>query len=74
MERSSDVVFALKNRYAGLPPLLLSRSIERARNEVELFDILDTVPGTFPLVWSSHHRRWLACDLLNLPTQGPLFS
>ena len=74
MERVSDIVSALKNRYAGLSPLLLSRSIERARTEVELFDILDTVPGEFPLAWSINQRRWLTCELLSLPTNGSLYS
>ena len=67
MDQSSKVVLALKKRYANLPPLLLSRSIERARDEVELFDILDTVPQEFPLMWLNDQRRWVACEVLSMP-------
>ena len=64
---NSDIVSVLKSRYANLPPLLLSRSIERARNETELFDILDGVPDELPLVWSIEERRWKTCELVILP-------
>ena len=64
---NSDIVSVLKRRYANLPPLLLSRSIERARNETELFDILDGVPDELPLVWSIEERRWKTCELVILP-------
>ena len=63
----SGIVFTLKNRYAHLYPTLVSRSIERAQNETELFDILDTVPLSLPVRWDHHSRRWVNCDLYNLP-------
>ena len=70
MNETSEVVSALRKRYADLPPLLLSRSIERARDEAELFDILDCVPEEFPLVWLSDKRRWETCGLVPMPSQG----
>ena len=69
MDGSSDIVSALKKRYANLPPLLLSRSIERAKNEVELFDILETVPVGLPLLWCNTRRRWVLCKLIPHPTK-----
>ena len=67
MDSTNDIVCALKKRYAGYPPLLLSRSVERAKDETELFDILDVVPKEFPLIWSNDERRWVTCDLIQLP-------
>ena len=64
---SSEVVSALKKRYANLPPIVLARSLERARTEAELFDVLDTVPSEFPICWDSEERRWVSTDLLPIP-------
>jgi len=63
----SDIVLALKKRYSHLPPLLFSRSAERARNETELFDILDTVPDAFPLAWDDREGRWVRGCLFSVP-------
>jgi len=63
----NDVVLAIKKRYSTLHPLLVSRSIERAKDEYELFDILDSVPDELPLVWCQERRRWVVCDLISLP-------
>jgi hypothetical protein len=48
----------LKVRYAGLYPLIFHRSIEHARNETELFDILDSFPSEFPVAWDEKERKW----------------
>ncbi len=57
------VVDALKRRYAALPPLLVHRSVERAASDGDLFDILDTVPAKYPVVWDEAARRWVPADL-----------
>lgn len=48
----------LRKRYAHLHPLIFHRSVERARNDVELFDILDSCPTDFPIIWDIDERRW----------------
>ena len=48
----------LRERYHDVHPLLFHRSVERAKNDVELFDILDTIPD-FPLTWDEQVRRWM---------------
>lgn len=62
------IVLSLKNRYSHLHPLVLSRSIERAIDESELFDILDTYPHTSPVSWDSNKRRWVKTKLVRVPT------
>ena len=62
----SVVVDKLKERYAHLDPLLVHRSVEKAKTAGELFDILDTVPDQKPVVWNSQSRRWETTDDLTL--------
>ena len=53
-----SVIETLRVRYAHVHPLLFHRSVERARDAAELFDILDTMPVEFPIVWSNRQHRW----------------
>jgi len=58
-DKQRDVLVKLKERYKTVHPVLFERILERAKNEVELFDILDTLPTTLPLVWDMEKRRFL---------------
>ncbi len=58
------IVNKLLERYNRLHPLVLHRSVERARTVGELFDLLDTFPDEFPVVWNEETRRWQTVDLL----------
>ena len=53
---SESMVSKLVKRYI--------RSVEKAKNASELFDILDTIPAC-PLRWYEDQRRWKTTDLLN---------
>jgi hypothetical protein len=57
-----DVQKALKERYAHLHPLIFQRSLEKAENNTELFDILETVPDKYPIVWDDKKRVWVFTD------------
>lgn len=48
----------LKKRYPNLHPLILYRSIERAKNSSDLFEILETIPEKPPIVWDEDKRCW----------------
>lgn len=50
---------SLKKRYSHLHPLVLQRSIERAENLSELFDILESVPKKPPFSWDEGSRAWI---------------
>jgi len=54
----------LKDRYVNVHPLVFHRSKGYAKSNGDLFDILDTIPETYPLVWDSSQRRWTTTDLL----------
>ncbi len=58
----NEVQQALKKRYAHLHPLLFQRSLEKARTDGELFDMLDTFPQEFPVVWDEADRTWKQTD------------
>ena len=53
-----NAIEKLRERYPNLHPLIFHRSIERAKSMVELFDILETVPKNFPIVWCEKNNRW----------------
>lgn len=54
---SKELVENLKARY-NVHPLIFSRSVSRARSDTDLFDILDSIPDSFPIVWSDDDHRW----------------
>ena len=56
------LISKLKERY-DVHPLIFHRSVERAKTAGDLFDILDTIPNKFPLIWNEKERRWLNTDL-----------
>jgi len=53
---------ALRNRYPDVHPLIFQRSVEKAKTNGELFDILETIPQEFPLVWCEEKRVWEYTD------------
>lgn len=59
MQIDEDSASNFKKRYAHLHPLLVHRSIERAKNLVDLFEILEQVPKKYPVVWNEETRSWV---------------
>lgn len=57
-----EVQEALKIRYAHLHPLIFQRSLEKAASNGELFDILESVPEAYPVLWDDGRRRWVHTD------------
>jgi hypothetical protein len=64
-----QVVAKLKVRYSHLHPLLFHRSVERAKSNGDLFDILDTAPKTFPIKWCDRESRWVEVDDLYIVSE-----
>lgn len=58
-----DVVEGLRNHF-GVHPLLFHRSLEKATSQGDLFDILDTIPKQYPLIWDDEKHQWVSSDLL----------
>lgn len=65
--RKMDAIqLSLKERFKYIPEILFYRSLERAKTNGELFDILDSFPTQYPVVWDDHQRRWVHTeDLLH---------
>jgi len=57
----ANVVAKLKERYPNLHPMIFHRSVERAKSLGNLFDILETIPDGFPLIWSDSQGCWIIC-------------
>ena len=55
----STVVEKLKLRYPDMHPLIFHRSVEHAKTNGELFDILESYPNKYPLVWCEVTSRWI---------------
>ena len=51
------IVDKLRKKYSDLHPLLFQRSVERAKSNGDLFDIVDTVPDKYPLSWDEKENR-----------------
>lgn len=49
----------LKKRYENLHPLIFHRSVEKAKDLGELFEILEGIPPSPPLSWDESKRRWV---------------
>lgn len=58
----SGTIGKLRARYSFLHPVLFQRSVEKARSNTELFDILDSVPKEHPLIWCEKECRWLTAN------------
>jgi hypothetical protein len=58
MTQITKITEALKQRYSNLHPLIYKRSFEYAKDEVELFDILDSIPDEYPINWNEELRCW----------------
>jgi hypothetical protein len=56
------VVSKLKERYPNLHPMIFHRSVERSKNLGHLFDVLETIPEGFPLIWCDVESRWMICN------------
>lgn len=52
------VQHALKQRYSDIHPLVFQRSLEKANSNGELFDILESLPKKYPMIWCEEDRRW----------------
>lgn len=56
--KQADIVTGLYERYKHVPRVLFMRSFSLAKTEVELFDILETIPQGMPMVWDNTIKRW----------------
>ena len=52
----------LKDRYPHIHPLIFHRTVEKARNSVELFDILEGFTNQYPLIWDNDLYNWVITD------------
>lgn len=57
---TEEITQKLRERYPDLPPMIFHRSMERAKSDGDLFDILDSFPKIYPVVWSDTAYRWLS--------------
>jgi hypothetical protein len=57
----------LRERYSDIHPLIFHRSVEKTNSPSELFDILDSFPHDYAVVWNETDRRWVTTkDLVQI--------
>ena len=61
-----EVQKALRKRYPNIHPLMFQRSCEKAKSNGELFDILESIPDQYPVVWNDEKKEWAKTDLLQV--------
>jgi hypothetical protein len=59
-----DVQKALKTRYSHIHSLIFLRSLERVVTNGQLFDVLETIPEEYPIIWNQNALKWETTDLL----------
>lgn len=67
----SHIVKNLREKYASIHPLVFQRSLERAKDASELFDIISLFPNDYPIIWDDEKRRWVKTED---PTQLTKFN
>jgi hypothetical protein len=60
----NDVQIALRERYSKIHPLLFHRCVERTKSNGELFDMLESLPEEYPIVWDEESKSWISTNLL----------
>lgn len=56
--QDDDFILMLEKRYASIHLLVIKRSLDRAHDIHELFEILESVPKKPPFSWDENSRRW----------------
>jgi hypothetical protein len=64
-----DFVENLRLRYKNVHPLIFQRSVERSKSKVDLFDILEGIPDSYPLHWSEKDHKWVTDSPFKVPEQ-----
>ena len=59
---TESIVQKLRERYPSIHQIIFHRSIERARSDGDLFDILDSFPERYPVAWCESSYRWIVVD------------
>jgi len=55
-------VDAFRKRYQHLNALVFYRSLEKARDQMDLFEILESVPDSLPFSWDENEHAWIKDD------------
>jgi len=59
IDPKSEIVQKMKLRYNDkIHPLAFQRSVERAKTNVQLFDLLETYPDKYPVAWNYEKECW----------------
>jgi len=62
----SKIVEGIRKRHFKVHPLIFHRSVEYARDATHLFDILESMPKRFPIVWDEATGVWVFCRDITL--------
>ena len=54
-----EVIKGLRDKYSDIHPLIFHRSLERSSCQGDLFDILESLPKIYPIVWDEDKHSWV---------------
>lgn len=60
MPLDEDSIQSFKEKYNFLHPLLFHRSLEKAESSNGLFEILESIPKSYPLFWDDSKKKWVS--------------
>lgn len=62
MNMDEMVLKKLKERYSHVHPTIFHRSCAYAKSPGDLFDILESLPKVYPIVWQESKRQWITVE------------
>ena len=62
VDDKDEVIDSLRKRYVRIPHIIFHRSVERADNFGHLFDILESCPDKYPILWDDKEKVWKITD------------
>jgi hypothetical protein len=59
-----ELLEKLKERYNHIDPIVFLKTVGLTNSPGELFDVLEDIPKSYPIVWDANIRKWVkAIDL-----------
>jgi len=59
---TEKILNGFRVKYSHIHPIIIQRTVDKAKSLGEMFDILEDFPAKYPVVWSSSKRRWIETD------------
>lgn len=60
----NEIQEALRKKYSDVHPLIFQKMLEKSKTNGELFDMLESLPKSYPIVWDENEKNWVSTSVL----------